>query len=397
MCVAPFVAGAQNIVLPEEIITEAPEGEVVYYNRVGTSIVVDENHMVIEIPQEGQIEVIQGTDGYVYLKDLVSNFDAGTYVRGTQDGDVITIPMGQLVKHYEGVGIVDVPFNAQLWYCNITRNMFGHILLSSQVTRDTSVAEMTYLIAGGNLIQENDDPNHAVGVFYDDTNRWAGFADYGAEIPPMPEPEAIQPAMPTILTYDFSSKKGNEIAYMTLDVPCVPAVPTEEMKKLDPDLLGYVIYLNDAETKFELTPDVYEGLAEATTEVPFTFENGVQIVKDENNSRLISFQLITSMNNCLDRVGIQSVYHNNVMPVVHKWQDSDEAYATYSADPIASNIYWMPLKTEVAVEDVNAAKTVASTSYINAAGLQSQKPFEGMNIVVRTYTDGTTQVTKVVK
>jgi hypothetical protein len=35
--------------------------------------------------------------------------------------------------------------------------------------------------------------------------------------------------------------------------------------------------------------------------------------------------------------------------------------------------------------------------YVNAAGLQSSKPFEGINVVVTTYTDGTTSVAKQIK
>jgi hypothetical protein len=49
------------------------------------------------------------------------------------------------------------------------------------------------------------------------------------------------------------------------------------------------------------------------------------------------------------------------------------------------------------VDNVNAAKTVAGVKYVNAAGLQSSKPFEGINVVVTTYTDGTTSVAKQIK
>ena len=42
-------------------------------------------------------------------------------------------------------------------------------------------------------------------------------------------------------------------------------------------------------------------------------------------------------------------------------------------------------------------KAVASVRYINVAGMSSDKAFDGVNIVVTTYTDGTKAVTKVVK
>ena len=49
------------------------------------------------------------------------------------------------------------------------------------------------------------------------------------------------------------------------------------------------------------------------------------------------------------------------------------------------------------VENVNADKQVAGVQYVNLSGMTSDKPFEGMNIVVTTYTDGTTATSKVMK
>ena len=50
-----------------------------------------------------------------------------------------------------------------------------------------------------------------------------------------------------------------------------------------------------------------------------------------------------------------------------------------------------------AVEKVIADKQIEKVTYVNIAGQQSEKPFDGMNIVVTTYTDGTTSTTKVIK
>ena len=49
------------------------------------------------------------------------------------------------------------------------------------------------------------------------------------------------------------------------------------------------------------------------------------------------------------------------------------------------------------VDDVNAVKAVKSVSYYNVAGMESATPFEGMNLVVTRYTDGTTSTSKVMK
>ena len=49
------------------------------------------------------------------------------------------------------------------------------------------------------------------------------------------------------------------------------------------------------------------------------------------------------------------------------------------------------------VEDVNAEKTVAGVVYYNLLGAASDSPFEGVNVVVTTYTDGTKSSKKILK
>ncbi|MDO4510488.1 MAG: DUF4465 domain-containing protein [Bacteroidales bacterium] len=50
-----------------------------------------------------------------------------------------------------------------------------------------------------------------------------------------------------------------------------------------------------------------------------------------------------------------------------------------------------------AVDDVTAAKTIASVKYANLAGQMSDTAFDGVNVKVTTYTDGTTATQKLVK
>ena len=55
---------------------------------------------------------------------------------------------------------------------------------------------------------------------------------------------------------------------------------------------------------------------------------------------------------------------------------------------------WTNISTSV--NEINAA-VESSRTYYNAQGLQSDKPFDGMNIVVITYSDGSTKTAKVVR
>ena len=54
-------------------------------------------------------------------------------------------------------------------------------------------------------------------------------------------------------------------------------------------------------------------------------------------------------------------------------------------------------KVATGVNDVNSAKEVKGVSYFNMMGVESAQPFDGVNIMVTTYTDGTSSATKVVR
>lgn len=53
--------------------------------------------------------------------------------------------------------------------------------------------------------------------------------------------------------------------------------------------------------------------------------------------------------------------------------------------------------TSTGVNDVTVAKEVSSVKYVNIAGMESAEPFDGVNVVITTYTDGSKATTKMVK
>lgn len=54
-------------------------------------------------------------------------------------------------------------------------------------------------------------------------------------------------------------------------------------------------------------------------------------------------------------------------------------------------------KVATGVNDVNSAKEVKGVSYFNMMGVESAQPFDGVNIMVTTYTDGTQSTAKVLR
>ena len=53
--------------------------------------------------------------------------------------------------------------------------------------------------------------------------------------------------------------------------------------------------------------------------------------------------------------------------------------------------------TPTAVESINTGKQVVSVKYVNLAGVESATPFQGLNIEVKTYSDGTHISAKVLR
>ena len=65
-------------------------------------------------------------------------------------------------------------------------------------------------------------------------------------------------------------------------------------------------------------------------------------------------------------------------------------YVVYPLNLEAGNV-------STGVNDVNGTKEVKGVSYFNMMGVESAQPFEGVNIVVTTYTDGTQSAAKVLR
>ena len=75
-------------------------------------------------------------------------------------------------------------------------------------------------------------------------------------------------------------------------------------------------------------------------------------------------------------------------------------YTDYANNDFTNEEYVLfdfPTGHHDAVENINAGKAVAGVKYYNVAGQAADSAFEGVNIVVTTYADGTQNVVKVVK
>lgn len=74
----------------------------------------------------------------------------------------------------------------------------------------------------------------------------------------------------------------------------------------------------------------------------------------------------------------------------------DRVRGTFNFEDIYMDIN-LEIENTTAVEELNVNKTVSSVAYYNLAGQQSAQPVDGVNIVVTTYSDGSTTTAKVIK
>ena len=78
------------------IIYDQPEGELKTYDRFGGYYILDGSSVYYD-DQSGSIDIVWGTDGKVYFKDILSGLPIGTWVYGelSSDGTTITVPLNQ--------------------------------------------------------------------------------------------------------------------------------------------------------------------------------------------------------------------------------------------------------------------------------------------------------------
>ncbi|MBR5101496.1 MAG: Ig-like domain-containing protein [Muribaculaceae bacterium] len=105
----------------------------------------------------------------------------------------------------------------------------------------------------------------------------------------------------------------------------------------------------------------------------------------------------------VDETGLVTAVKNGTWSVIPRIQslDVEPASAVITAisvaNPEVSKSVTVVISNPTGVRDIDASKEVKEVKYVNAAGMESYKPFEGVNIIITTFTDGSRTTTKVIK
>lgn len=88
---------------PNDLITEAPAGTVKHYVREGYYWYPYGTYMLFDRKQNCSAELVEGDDGFVYLKNPYSDFPSNSYLKGKREGDVIKVSLPQPIYREESI------------------------------------------------------------------------------------------------------------------------------------------------------------------------------------------------------------------------------------------------------------------------------------------------------
>ncbi|MDY6300285.1 MAG: choice-of-anchor J domain-containing protein [Bacteroidales bacterium] len=384
------------------VITEIPEGCQIYtYARNSGCIYYSWLFGIGCQATDGDFVVaFDAQNGEVYIQNPSWWHDGNnTWVKGTytygEDGVFITIPTGQYLAWYEDYGYgIQLVWGSSYVYTDTDPDTGeeGYYMGTAIDDRTTEINFMLgddciYLLGTeGDINAEFPEWGNATGLMtiYSDDQSWTSFEianrdEYGYELPfgelKVMAQGPTQPQNPTADEwYDCGDESGYSRFYFTL--------PTKDVNGLFlyPENLSFSIYVDNGNGPEVFTFDEatyyydIEGMGDMTV-IPYEiYSSGY----DFHNSYVYFYRTNVE--------GFEPLFTDNI---------GIQVYYTVDGVTNASDIVWL-YDTHVAVDEVNAGKTVANVRYFNVAGQEMAQP-EGMTIQVTTYTDGTKSAVKVVK
>ena len=136
-------------------IIEPEAGEHAYYRRSGMAYYYSSDY-IYQTSQTGHVEIVETSDGTIYVKDIISHLEAGTWVKGTKSGNTITIPTDQEVAYYAEA---DVTFTLN-WVDS--QNSGGNLSFTK-----SDESTITFTIDGDVISLVGSSSSHFIGVCYE--------------------------------------------------------------------------------------------------------------------------------------------------------------------------------------------------------------------------------------
>ncbi|MBR7054636.1 MAG: choice-of-anchor J domain-containing protein [Prevotella sp.] len=163
----PMLAAANGEVKDEHgIIISPAEGVRKVYARSGMAYTNEDGFATVE--QSGTVQIVECEDGTVYVRNILSTYPTGAWVKGTREGNTITIPSMQPIE-YNAIG--DVTFSPRwgvkedIGFSNYDDYNGGNFTFTVDEEAQTISLEKSseYIF---------------MGLFWDDYGSFAWYGDY---------------------------------------------------------------------------------------------------------------------------------------------------------------------------------------------------------------------------
>ncbi|MBQ7691040.1 MAG: carboxypeptidase regulatory-like domain-containing protein [Muribaculaceae bacterium] len=156
------------------LIETPPEGTVKYYTRSGSTYNA-RNYGNTPQAQEGVVTIVFCDNNEVYIQNPVSSaYQAGTYVKGTLEGNTITVQLPQTLWS------PNTSYSAELAWLDITPYVDGTATsyYDPSITADRTNTTAVYTIEDGVISLQGSSSTYVLAAVWDDDNMWHGSGDF---------------------------------------------------------------------------------------------------------------------------------------------------------------------------------------------------------------------------
>lgn len=163
-----------------EAITEQPAG-IVHDNLYRFSASYEASQLgkgVFRLSDGVVSTIVEGDDGYLYVKDPFSRFAYGSWIKGKLEGDTVTFEFPQFMYTEQSGGFT--------LDCYVSRMILNDD--ASSFVLDPNRQDMKFLWKNGTLTQLEEDPVMGMSTWVPELGNmwfWVGYADYNVRIEPL--------------------------------------------------------------------------------------------------------------------------------------------------------------------------------------------------------------------
>ena len=176
------------------VVTEQPKGQYMVLSRNGDAYAATLFGVMYAEVSGKVCEVVMGTGGKVYMKDIITQYNTGAWIEGTINGSTIDVQLPQPILDYDG----------DTYYAMMMKLDDS----GSTYVKDNDSQKLTFSfdLLKGTIASTSDlaDGSRVVGLA-DEDGGWTGYADWNMKLKQVTEKPAEAPAGLQTTTYAITA------------------------------------------------------------------------------------------------------------------------------------------------------------------------------------------------